>query len=911
MLVGRRAERAALQALVDGAVRGRGGALLVTGEPGMGKTVLLDDLTADRTDVTMLRASGRESDSDLPFSTLAEMLRPAEREIDSLPGPQAQALRGALGLEKAAGAVDGLAVGVATLGVLAALALRQPVLAVVDDLQWVDEPSQASLAFVARRLSRLHVALLCAGREGETPDLASDMPSLALPRLRARDAGELLGGSARVPLDRAVRRKLLELSAGNPLALVELPTALSDAQLQGIDELGEPIPVNGGIERTFGARVARLPERTRQALLLAVAAGSEAGVPLASAFEATGLGLVDLEPAALDGLVVIDDGNIAFRHPLVSSVVYQGESEDARRAAHALLAEVESDADRRTWHLAAATEPPDEDIASELDAAAGRALARGAPGSAVRACDAAARFSTDDEARGKRLALAARAAHRAGDVASAARRATAARELTADPITNADLLLVESDLRMREGDFDGAHRALMEHAERLVEVDRRRATTMLLLALKVRIYRLEGRAAVDDVEHVLATLPPTEHELVHLVALSMSRTVAGSVDARDTALAAAAAAASAPHGHAHTLGIAWPLIWLEEYDVAREVTDRATAIQREAGFLLYLPQSLLPQAELDFRTGRWETAVHAAAEALSLFEETKQPSEASSASAVLARMEAARGRAEQCQALAQRALASDVEFGLRSAAAQALGALGLLALGSRRPQDAIAPLETAERISMLGGVGEPWLLMSAPDLVEALAHVGQEARARAVLERLREQSSALGRVSGLAAAARCAGILDDEGHWRDAFEEALALHDQVPTPFERARTELCYAERLRRARKRAEARARLHDAVDVFDALGARPWAERARAELHASGESARRRSTPVDALTAQELSVAKLVVGGATNRDAAATLYVSPKTIEFHLGNVYRKLGVRSRTELVRSFAEQLGRQP
>jgi DNA-binding CsgD family transcriptional regulator len=446
----------------------------------------------------------------------------------------------------------------------------------------------------------------------------------------------------------------------------------------------------------------------------------------------------------------------------------------------------------------------------------------------------------------------------------------------------------------------------MDHAERLVEVDRRRATTMLLLALKVRIYRLEGRAAVDEVEHVLAMLPSDEQELVHLVALSMSRTVAGSVGARDTALAAAAAAESAPHGHAHTLGIAWPLIWLEEYDVAREVTHRATAVQREAGFLLYLPQSLLPQAELDFRTGRWDPAVHAAAEALSLFEETQQPSEAASASAVLARMEAARGRAEECQALAQRALASDVEFGLRSAAAQALAALGLLALGSRRPQDAIAPLETAERIS-LGGVGEPWVLMSAPDLVEALAHVGQEARAREVLDRFREQSIAVGRVSGAAAAARCAGILGDEGRWQDAFEEALALHEQVPTPFERARTELCYAERLRRARKRAEARARLHDALEVFDELGAKPWAERAREELRASGQVARRRATPVDALTQQELAVAKLVVAGATNRDAAAALFVSPKTIEFHLGNVYRKLTVRSRTELVRGYAEKL----
>ena len=601
------------------------------------------------------------------------------------------------------------------------------------------------------------------------------------------------------------------------------------------------------------------------------------------------------------------DGNVSFRHPLVSSVVYQGESEDSRRAAHALLAEVDEDVDRQAWHRAAAAIAPDEAVATELDATARRALARGAPGSAVRAYEVGARFSAADDARGQRLARAARAAHRAGDVASAARHAIAARQLASDPITLGDLVLVESDLRMREGDLEGAHRALMAHAELLVETDRRRAATMLLLALKLRIFRLEGEAAADEVDGVLALLSDGKHELVHLVALSMSRTVAGRDGARDSALAAAAAAAKAPHGHAHTLGIAWPLIWLEEYDVARQVTDRAMAVQREAGFLLYLPQSLLPRAELDFRTGRWETALSAADEALGLFEETQQASDVASAAAVLARMEAARGNADSCRAHAQRALASDVEFGLRSSAAFALAALGFLALGSRRPDEAIAPLETAERLAALGSVGEPWMLLSAPDLVEALAHAGRHARALEVLRDFEARSSAVGRVSALGAAARCAGILDAEGRWQDAFEEALAFHAHVPTPFERARTELCYGERLRRARRRADARARLRSALEVFDELGARPWSERARAELRASGQTARRRSTPVDALTQQELAVAKLVVGGATNRDAAATLFVSPKTIEFHLGNVYRKLEVRSRTELVRGYAERL----
>jgi DNA-binding CsgD family transcriptional regulator len=906
MLIGRTAERAALRALVEAAARGEGAALLVTGEPGMGKTTLLLDVV-ERAEggLTTLRASGREAEADLPFATLAELLRPVVGELESLPAPQAGALRRALALEPADAVVDGLAVGVATLGVIATLAARNPLLVVVDDLQWVDGPSRTAILFVARHLSRIHVALLCAAREGELPD-GHELPRLELVALRAREAGNLLAEATRVPLDRAVRRRLLELSQGNPLALVELPTALSDAQLQGREPLGEPIAVNGGIERTFGARVARLPARTRRALLVAAAAGADASATVWRAVEQEWLGREDLSPAELDGLVTVAQDKVVFRHPLVRSVVYQGASPAGQRAAHALLAGVEEDPDRRAWHRAAAALAPDEAAASGLDAAAGRALARGAPASAARAFEEAARLSDGDDAQGTRLARAARAAHRAGDVSSAGRYAASARRLASDPLAVADLLLVESDLRMRQGDLEGAHRSLVAHAELLVDVDRVRAATMLLLAAKLRVFRLEAQVAVDEVERALALLPSGEHDLVHLTALSMSRTVAGRPGAREAAHAAADAAARSPHGHAHTLGIAWPLVWLEDYELAREVTDRSIAVQREAGFLLYLPQSLLPRAELDFRTGHWDAAIASASEALDLLEETQQPAEAAAAAGVLARMLAARGDVEGCRALVQRALASDVEFGLRSSGAHALAAEGLLQLGLRRPDEALAPLETAERIQALGAVGEPWLFLSAPDLVEALARVGQEGMAREALRDYEERAAGKGRVSASAAAARCRGILDADG-WQDAFDEALALHDEVPTPFERARTELCYAERLRRARKRAEARDRLRAAVEVFDGLGALPWAERARAELRASGERARRRTTPVDSLTQQELAVARLVVAGATNREAAATLFVSPKTIEFHLANAYRKLDVRSRTELVRTFAGQL----
>ncbi len=423
-------------------------------------------------------------------------------------------------------------------------------------------------------------------------------------------------------------------------------------------------------------------------------------------------------------------------------------------------------------------------------------------------------------------------------------------------------VLVESDLRMREGDLEGAHRALMAHAELLVDTDRRRAATMLLLALKLRIFRLEGKAAADEVEGVLALLPAGEHELVHLVALSMSRTVAGRDGARDSALAAAAAAANAPHGHAHTLGIAWPLIWLEEYDVAREVTDRAIAIQREAGFLLYLPQSLLPRAELDFRTGRWEPAMAAADEALGLFEETQQASEVASAAAVLPGWRqpvATPTNAERMHSAPWRATSSSVfaappRTHLQPSAFWRSARAGRTrrSLRSRQPSGLRRTALSASRgCCCLRPTSSRRSLTPASTLVRWRCCASFEARAAAV-----------GRVSALAAAARCAGILDAEGLWEDAFEDALALHAQVPTPFERARTELCYGERLRRARRRADARARLRSALEVFDELGARPWSERARASCGRAGETARRRSTPVDALTQQELAVAKLVVG-------------------------------------------------
>ena len=669
VLIGRKTERAALQALVDGAVGGTGGALLLTGEPGMGKTMLLDE-AVERvgSSLTVLRASGRESDADLPFAVLGELLRPAEAEIDELPGPQASALRGALGLEEVEGLVDGLAVGVATLGLLATLALRRPVLAIVDDLQWVDEPSRASISFVARRLSQLHIALLCAGRDGELDETVSEIPRLELHGLRARDAGELLAGAARVPLDRAVRRRLLELSRGKSAR----PRRAADGTLgrtaSGDRRARRADPVNGGIERTFGARVARLPERTRRALLLASAAGSDAGASLASALDKAELELGDLEPAELDGLVALEDGDVTFRHPLVSSVVYQGETEESRRALTRFsptsirtpIAEP-GIAPRRRWPL---TRPLRR--ARRGRGPCARARRAGLCRPRIRGRGAVLgerRGARDSDWRARRAQHTEPVMSRRGSSRGCSRRAR---------------------LRSDHARRPAARGVRPPHARRR---SRRRPP---------RAHGSSGAARRDRPAPRGDDAPPRV-EAPHLPARSAGGGRRGRARPRAASVRRArprpsrgaehepdggrpsrrsrggpcgrgCSGGEAPHGHAHTLGIAWPLVWLEDYDLARDVTDRAIALQREAGFLLYLPQSLLAAGRAglpDRQLGRRDLGGEGGARPV-----RGDPAAGRGGRRLRGCWPAWWRRAvtrKVARALAQRAFASDVEFGLRSA----------------------------------------------------------------------------------------------------------------------------------------------------------------------------------------------------------------------------------------------------
>jgi DNA-binding CsgD family transcriptional regulator len=905
MIIGRDREQTVLGELIAKTRQGHGGTVIVRGEPGIGKTALLDHVVASA-GVRALRATGFESEAELPFAALGDLLRPILSSLDDVPPLQADALRGALGLGSTT-AVDPVSVEVATASLLRAAAAAEPLLLVVDDMHWLDTGSLNAVVYVARRAAQLAVAIVGAARVEEMQPAVASLPSLTLCPLAAGHAEEVLRSRTSTNVVPAVVRSLLEAAGGNPLALHELVRGLSPEELLGHVPVADPIAVSTEAVLAFRRRIDSLPAPTRTALLVTVAEGRGHVDRVLAALGTASIDATAFEPAEQHGLISFPGDVVQFRHPLVRSVVYQTASSAERRAAHGMLAAIDDDPDRRAWHLGSSVVGPDDVGRDELRAMADRALGRGADATAARALTRAAELTADAVERGRLYGKAARAASRAGDIPMAAHLFASARPLiVGDLITQADLAVLEADLRMRGGDFEGAYLDLARRAEAIGSLDPRRATAILLVAARPHVYKMEAEVALRTVQRALELVGDAPLNLLQVSSLAMTQTMAGDPHARATARAAAEAGLATKRGHLHTLGIGWPLVWLEEYDLARRFVTWAVQAQREGGHHSFLPQSLLPCAELDFRTGRWVDALEAATEARQLFMETRQPTEAAIAASTIARIAASLGDDESCARHSMEAIDSDRTSGLRAATAYAEAALGHLALARRQHQRAIGHLRRARDIAVEGGMGEPWQLPIGADLVEALLHAELFEEAFSVLDHLDEMAKRRDRTSVLAAVARCRGLLAPADSFPDFFRCALALHDGAPTPFERARTELCFGERLRRARLRNEAREHLRAAVDTFDVLGARPWAERARGELRATGETRRTDVESTAQLTAQEQEVAGLVARGATNKEVATDLFVSAKTVEFHLSNVYRKLGIRSRTELVRYFMQK-----
>jgi len=905
VFVGRQEEQAALADVVQQARDGRSGVLCVHGPAGVGKSALLAQATVP--DATVLRARGVESETHLAFAALAELLLPVLDLRAGLPEAQARAIGSALALEDAAPAAP-FAVAAGVLGLLAAAAEdRGPVVVVVDDLQWVDEASRAVVLFAARRLDADPVAVLLGVRDDEGLDVAElDVPTLALGGLDHETATGLL--AAEHPgLAASVAERLVAETAGNPLALVEIPALLSAGQRAGEELLPEQLPLGRGLERAFGRRVRALGPVAREVLLLLAAA--QAGE------DATGLarrlvGDAALAEAEAAGLLVLTAAGAEFRHPLVRSATLAGAEPAALRAVHTRLAEQpEVSGAGRAWHLAAAAVGPDAEAAQALRECGVRAQAGGAFADAAAAFARAADLTAATDERARLLLEAAAAATIAGRSALGRELLTRCEQVATDPLVGADLRAMRARLESRAGQPELGADQLVAEAEALTE-DPARAGAFLLEAAAIdmahgRMNRMVRRASRAR-DLAAPVLPPIA--ALAEVLIAEARMALGETAEADAVLAAAEEdlLAFVPGtGPAEIVAMAaQSSMWVERFDRSERLVNRLVSALREAGLLNELVYPLAVRAQVRLRLGRLRRARADATEAVELGNAAGQDTVLAYALGVLAEAEALLGQDDASRAHATRSAALAEGMSAPSTAVYGHAALTLLDLGRGRPAEAADHGLAAERVERLTDTDESAIVRYLPNLAEALWRSGDEAGALARVETLERHAARPGHTWAAGAALRLRGVLGPDDEVDERFALALEQHDPNERPFEAARTRLLHGERLRRARRPADARRPLRTALAAFERLGAEPWADRARVELRAAGGPAAATGgagagSGVDELTPQELQVALLAAQGQTNREIGAGLFLSPKTVEHHLSRTFRKLGIRRRSEL------------
>lgn len=913
-VVGRAREIEAVRALMRDAREGRGAAMLVRGEPGAGKSTILREgrAEAERLGMRVLAARGVASESRLAFAGLWDVLRPVLDRVDEIPDGQRTALRAALKLEPPT-VPDRFAAYAAALSLIGAVASEGPLLVLIDDAHWLDSSSMEALAFCARRVQDEPVAMLAASRtppheEVDVPDAAE----LLLDPLGDDDAGALLAEVTRgAPLDPGVAAELLRLAKGSPLALVELPAALSAQERGGRVPFPRPFRVGEAILGAYRRHLEALDAPARRALLVAALSDDGALGPIDGALRRLGGEGVDLAAVEDAGLVVLDGDRALLRHPLLRAVALELAGPAERRAGHRALAEAmggERVVEQRAWHLAEAAVGPDDEAADALDEAASGAAEQTAYASAAGLLERAAGLSGDPDRAVRRRLAAGRhwlLAGRGGDALRVARRA---RDDARDPATLGAISHLEARGLMWEGPVDAAYRTLLAAARSSLGREPVTAAQLLLDAAVTRAVSGDCQPIVELSRRALEAAtrgddPPT---------IAAARAMLGvGLTLRGRRRAAAPLLATITHLEEHgdprtpthhsTL-LAAHLWAITDASVRPEdVIDPLLDATRRAGAIGLLPFALSVRADIDFRAGRWALALSRCDEAVALVTETGTRPFRAHALAVRSMILAALGRAEDARMEAQRTIDVSTARGSDNMTNFARWVLGFEALAGGRTDEAVAHLEAVAATIRRHGIGEPAFIPWAPDLVEGYLRLGRREDARAVLAELARQAFESGGRLGRAVACRCRGLLDDDIDRH--FGEALAHHDRDDMPFERARTELLYGGRLRRARRRAEARARLESALRTFERLGAAPWARQAREELAASGARPRpaRAAGPADRLSSRELQVAMTVAEGLTNRETAARLFLSERTVERHLGSVYRKLGLRSRAQLAR----------
>jgi DNA-binding CsgD family transcriptional regulator len=905
VLIGRGNEQLRIDALLDAARNGMSAALVLVGEPGIGKTALLEHAAASAAGFCILGARGVQSEAELAFAALLEVCRPILDRLERLEPRQAEALRATFGLSEEQGATP-FAIGAATLSLVAAAAEDRPLLLLVDDAHWLDPGSADALAFAVRRLRADAVVALFATRPGEgRPFSGRELPELELEELDVSSAATLLG-DARAELDADERQRVLDLAHGNPLALLELPRHADAAHGDA-----EPARVGKQLEQAFRARAVTLPGPTRRALVVAAAASTSELDVLRTALAGLELSLEALEPAEAAGLVSLDAGVLAFRHPLVRSALYHAADPSERRHAHAALAAALAGDDRGAWHMAAAAVGPDVRAAAALERAADTATRRAGFAAAAAAYERAARLSDRRADRLRRLSAAADAAWLAGRTAHALALVEEALAHARDDARRGELLHLRGTIEHFAGDPARAHATLEEAAVLVIDSNPRLACLSLTQAVGSLLILGEVTRAVALSERLLASGYP--ERLDEYLLISLSRGAALLMDGQiEEGLPflrrATEAIADGELLSTNPRNLPWAALtafWLG--DIASMASHAEAAVRwardHAAVATLAFGARLLARAQLI--TGQWRAARALLAESLDSARISGQVNQQVETLGTLAWLDAAQGRTEECRRNVEeaRSLADRVNLRWRN---DLLRALVLLELGGGLVEP--SPVERLRR-----ELGDPPLLRdtpanaTAPEFVEALVRAGDIDAAAKLLAPFADEAERVGQAAPQAVAFRCRGLLAVDGSYDREFERSLEFHGVDENVFATARTRLAYGERLRRSGRRIDAREQLHQALDVFERLEAVPWAERASSELRATGERMRARgSVAGEDLTPQELQVAMLVADGKTNREVGAQLFLSPKTIEWHLGHVYRKLGIRSRAELARILGAQ-----
>jgi DNA-binding CsgD family transcriptional regulator len=903
-LRGRQDERALLDGILSAVRAGESRAMLLRGEAGVGKTALLEYLIGSAVDLHVVQAEGVESEMELAFASLHQLSAPLLDHLDDIPAPQREALEVVFGVNNGA-APDLFLVGLAILSLLGEVAEERPLVCVIDDAQWLDRASARTLAFVARRLLAEPVALVFAARE--PGDELRGLPQREINGLRTGDARALLGNAVTFLLDEPVRDRIVAETRGNPLALLELPRGLTATQLAGGFGLLGAHALPGRIEKSFERRLEALPVDSRRLLLLAAA--EPLGDPLLLWRAAAATGVPAAAAAAPEADELLSIGSRAtFRHPLVRSAVYRSATAEQRRAAHLALAAAtdrDTDPDRRAWHLAAAAAGPDEVVAEELERSAGRAQGRGGVAAAAAFLERSVALSVEPARRIDRALDAADASLRAGDFEAALGMIATAEAGSLDELQRARVDLLHAEAAFAQNRGSDAPPLLLRAAKSFETLDPKLARETYLDAWSAALFagRLAGAGSLHDVSREARSAPPAAEparppdRLLEGFALLFT-------EGREAATPVLQRAATHFAGDDASIEevlrwgwlatIAAVVVW--DYDTCLAVASRAVQLARDSGALTVLSVALNITTQAVAMGGQFGRAGQLISEAEAVTEATG--TRVLQYGALYLR--AWQGREAEVAQLIDDTVRAAAASGQGTAVEFAHLAEALIANGRGRYPEAVGPARAAaDETPELVVAG--WALS---ELVEAGVRSGELALAKDALTRLQERNRFVDSDWGRGLEARARALLSDGRTADRLYREAIERLGRTSLQPELGRAHLLYGEWLRRQNRRADARPQLRTAHELLSGTGMQLFAERARIELLATGEKVRRRSPETrDELTAQERQIAMLARDGLSNPEIGGRMFLSPRTVEWHLRKVFSKLDISSRRELVKAL--------